>query len=112
MLTVLSAVVTSASCGGRDCEPPPSSSDLAVGDSTEVEIEIVDGGWSPLDVAGVYWSTDVPVPGGLPSNGRVAGVATLVSGDGDTPEDLTSGSLTLELAGGEVVAFEGPIFCN
>lgn len=99
-------------CRSVGCEPPPSSAGLAVGESVDVEIGLVDGGWDSLDVGGVYWSTDAPVPDGLPTNGRVAAIATLVSGDGDSPEQITSGSVSLALSTGDVISFEGPISCN
>lgn len=42
----------------------PASAPLAVGETTEVEVEVVGGGWSTPDVAGNHWTTETPVPDG------------------------------------------------
>lgn len=116
LLTAVALLALSAGCSGYNtesgCETDPSSSDLAVGASTEVEIEIVNGGWNSLDVAGGYWSTDSPVPEDASDSDVLIGVATLVTGDGNTSEQLTSGSIAVKFSTGEVVLFEGPISCN
>ena len=113
LAAVLVATTAVAACGtASGCESDPSSGDLAVGESTVVEIDIVDGGWDSLDVAGAFWATDTPVPPGQPDNGTIVGTATLADGDADTSAGLTSGRVTLELDSGDVVAFEGPITCE
>ena len=110
---VLVAITSVAACGtASGCESDPSSSDLAVGETTAVEIGIVNGGWDSLDVAGAFWATDTPVPAGQPENGTIVGTATLTDGDADTSAGLTSGSVTLELESGDIIVFEGPILCE
>jgi|GEM_PF-6505926 len=111
-MAVASVAMLTSCSRSFGCEPSPSSTGLAVGESAAVEIELVGGGWSSLDVGGAYWSTEAPVPDGLPADGRVEGVATLVSGDGDSPDQITSGSVSVAFSTDDVIAFEGPISCN
>jgi hypothetical protein len=59
----------------------PGSPVIGVGESQDVTVEIVDGGWSDPDVSGGYWTTDEPVPASVGSGTELDGVATLVSED-------------------------------
>ena len=99
----LALELAGTACGGTSgCSDfNPSSESLSTGESTTVDVDIVNGGWSTPDVSGHYWSTREPVPAGAPEEGTITGRARLVN---PSRVDIDFGDLG-------VVTFTGPIGC-
>lgn len=89
-------------CAGFD----PSSEPIAVGDTSDVTVRRVNGGWDSLDFAGAYWSGGDPAR--LP-DGRYEAQATLLSaGSVSSPG---SGSVLVDLGENGRFKFVGPVTC-
>lgn len=78
----------------------PKSADMAVGESVDYKVELVDRGWGIVDLAGWYWVTSEPAP--PLSNGSYAATATRTA-------DYT---MVITIAGQPPVEFVGPVSCE
>ena len=111
----MACLAFATSCGGdaSGCDDfNPVSEPLRRGESTTVELELIDGRWALPDIAGEYWSrSGVNVPQGLPLNGTVDGVATLVEASIALNGEIRSGSVEVEFENGEIVTFDQLIAC-
>lgn len=109
LLSVLVVIALSAACGDAsgcgdfEAQSPP----LDVGESAEVVLLIVDRHWAYVDFAGHYWMIREPVPDGLPSNGNVTGVATLLQAESPGQQEVR-----IELGPRRAVTGQGPITCE
>lgn len=72
---------------------------MAVGQSAEVTVRVVNGGWDSLDVAGGYWASDEPVD---LADGEYEATATLVATE----------TILVQLDAGRTVSFSGPVGCE
>jgi len=105
-VAVLAFALASGLCGCQDASGcgdfNPDSPVIGVGESQDVTVNIVDGGWSAPDVSGGYWTTDEPIPASVGSDKELDGVATLVS----------EGTVVIDFGEHGSVQFSGPIGCE
>jgi hypothetical protein len=104
-----------AGCGSASgCEDfNPASAPVAVGETADVTVRIVDGGWADLDFAGAFWSGSSPIPLSADRDLETSGVATLVDGQVDGQGNVRSGIVEVDFGQlGRPVVFEGPIGCE
>ena len=78
----------------------PNSGPLAVGESTDYKVELVNNGWGVVDVDGWYWSALDTKPR-LP-DGKYRATATRTG----------EGTLVIVIDGQDPAEFEGPVTCE
>jgi hypothetical protein len=97
----IAAALTGVSCSDASgCSSfNPSSNSRSIGERFETSVEVVNGGWAPLDAAGQYWSSYEPV--------------TLDDGTYDASVTYQSAdTMLVELHGESTFTFNGPVSCE
>jgi hypothetical protein len=96
MAILLSACGDASGCGTFR----PKSAEMAVGESIDYQVEIVNNSWGVVDLAGWYWAISEPAP--QLSDGSYAATATRTAW----------GTMVITIAGQRPIEFVGPMSCE